>query len=179
MTAKDMFEALGWELGILKEDDRDDILYYRKKQGSATYDLDFYLQDKTYWSYGYVHGREINCPLGVDEHLAITQQMKELGWLDEPETLDHLFGDVAYDLSKLTLFDYGDTYTLEEAEKILDIDDAVAYQLYGTEAQHIKNHMAKVAERDLRKREIALEYEKTYNEVTGRSCARYELAEED
>jgi hypothetical protein len=98
---------------------------------------------------------------------------------DEPETLDHLFGDVAYDLSKLTLVDYGDTYTLEEAKKILDIDDAVAYQLYGTEAQHIKNHMAKVAERDLRKREIALEYEKTYNEVTGRSCARYELAEED
>jgi hypothetical protein len=98
---------------------------------------------------------------------------------DEPETLDHLFGDVAYDLSKLTLLDYGDTYTLEDAKKILDIDDAVAYQLYGTEAQHIKNHMAKVAERDLRKREIALEYEKTYNEVTGRSCARYELAEED
>jgi hypothetical protein len=98
---------------------------------------------------------------------------------DEPQTLDHLFGDVAYDLSKLTLLDYGDTYTLEEAKKILDIDDAVAYQLYGTEAQHIKNHMAKVAERDLRKREIALEYEKTYNEVTGRSCARYELAEED
>jgi len=98
---------------------------------------------------------------------------------DEPETLDHLFGDVAYDLSKLTLVDYGDTYTLEEAKKILDIDDAVAYQLYGTEAQHIKNHMAKVAERDLRKREIALEYEKTYDEVTGRSCARYELVEED
>jgi hypothetical protein len=98
---------------------------------------------------------------------------------DEPETLDHLFGDVAYDLSKLTLVDYGNTYTLEEVKKILDIDDAVAYQLYGTEAQHIKNHMAKVAERDLRKREIALEYEKTYNEVTGRSCARYELAEED
>jgi hypothetical protein len=98
---------------------------------------------------------------------------------DEPQTLDHLFGDVAYDLSKLTLLDYGDTYTLEEAKKILDIDDAVAYQLYGTEAQHIKNHMAKVAERDLRKRDVALEYEKTYNEVTGRSCARYELAEED
>jgi hypothetical protein len=114
---------------------------------------------------------------------------------DEPETLDHLFGDVAYDLSKLTLVEsyvldeydaaykflsgIEKTYTLEEAKKILDIDDAVAYQLYGTEAQHIKNHMAKVAERDLRKREIALEYEKTYDEVTGRSCARYELVEED
>jgi hypothetical protein len=30
-------------------------------------------------------------------------------------------------------------------------DDETAYQLYGTEAQHFKNHMAKVAERDLKK----------------------------
>ena len=169
MTAKDMFEALGWELGILKEDDRDDILYYQKNEGSAEYDLDFFFEDKTYCAYGFVKGYNIRYMLNAQEHLAITQQMKELGWLDEPQTLDHLFGDVAYDLSKLTLVDYGDTYTLEEAKKILDIDDAVAYQLYGTEAQHIKNHMAKVAERDLRKREIDLEYEKTYNEVTGRS----------
>jgi hypothetical protein len=178
MKAKDMFKALGWELGILKEDDRDDILYYQKNEGSAEYDLDFFFEDKTYCAYGFVKGYNIRYMLNAQEHLAITQQMKELGWLDEP-TLDHLFGDVAYDLSKLTLVDYGNTYNLEEAKKILDIDDAVAYQLYGTEAQHIKNHMAKVAERDLKKREITLEYEKTYNEVTGRSCARYELEEED
>ena len=76
-----MFEALGWELGILKEDDRDDILYYQKKQGSATYDLFFYLEDKSYYPYGYVHGRNINCPLNIGEHLAIHQQMKELGWI--------------------------------------------------------------------------------------------------
>lgn len=114
----------------------------------------------------------------IDDAYGTEAHPHNMGY-DEPEALDHLFGDVAYDLSKLTLVDYGDTYTLEEVKKILDIDDAVAYQLYGTEAQHIKNHMAKVAERDLRKREIALEYEKTYNEVTGRSCARYELAEED
>ena len=83
MIAQEMFEALGWELVELKEDEKDDILCYQKKQGSATYDLVFYLEDKTYYSYGYVHGREINCPLSLDEHLAITQQIKELGWLKD------------------------------------------------------------------------------------------------
>jgi hypothetical protein len=52
---------------------------------------------------------------------------------DEP-TLEHLFGDTQYDIDKLIL-----------------IDDETAYQLYGTEAKHFKNHMAKVAERDLKK----------------------------
>jgi light-regulated signal transduction histidine kinase (bacteriophytochrome) len=52
---------------------------------------------------------------------------------DEP-TLEHLFGDAQYDIDKLAL-----------------IDDETAYQLYGTEAKHFKNHMAKVAERDLKK----------------------------
>ena len=70
MTAKDMFEALGW---YKSDESNDEILFFQKKQGSATYDLDFYFEDKTYWSYGYAHGREINCPLGADEHLAITK----------------------------------------------------------------------------------------------------------
>ena len=81
MTAQDIFKALGWELGERKDEYSDDILYYQKKQGSATYDLDFYLQDKTYWSYGYVHGRNINCPLNAQELRAVTRQMKELGWI--------------------------------------------------------------------------------------------------
>jgi hypothetical protein len=38
-----------------------------------------------------VHGREINCPLGLDEHLAIHQQMKELGWLKKVDELDKDF----------------------------------------------------------------------------------------
>jgi hypothetical protein len=54
--------------------------------------------------------------------------------IDDTPTLEHLFGDAQYDIDKLTL-----------------IDDETAYQLYGTEAQHFKNHMAKVAERDLKK----------------------------
>jgi|SRR6056300_1763751 hypothetical protein len=64
---------------------------------------------------------------------------------NEPKsTLYHSLGDVEYDLSKLTL---------EE---------------FGTEAEHMKNHMAKVGTKDLQdleKRE--------------QTCARYELAEED
>jgi hypothetical protein len=82
MTAKEMFEALGWVLGEMKDEYRDDIVYYQKKQGSATYDLDFYFEDKTYYSYGFAKGHNINCPLNVDEHKAITQQMKELGWIE-------------------------------------------------------------------------------------------------
>jgi hypothetical protein len=82
MTAKEMFEALGWKLVDSPEDYRDEIIYYTKKQGNAEYDLDFYLDDKTYYSYGTVKGQNINCPLSIDEHLAITQQMKELGWIE-------------------------------------------------------------------------------------------------
>jgi predicted hydrolase (HD superfamily) len=77
---------------------------------------------------------------------------------DEPNyTLEHLFGDVEYNLSKLTLVDEP-TYTLDEA---LD-------EVFGTEAQHIKNHMAKVGTKDLQ------ELEKREQ-----TCARYELAEEE
>ena len=82
MTAKDMFEALGWKLGKLTKNDRDDILYYRKKEGSAEYDLIFYFDDKTYVVEGYVKGYTIRYNLDAQEHLAITQQMKELGWIE-------------------------------------------------------------------------------------------------
>lgn len=82
MTAKEMFKVLGWKLGKLKDDEKDYIVYYQKKDGSAEYDLDFYLEDKSYYSYGYAKGYNINCPLSVDEHKAIHQQMKELGWIE-------------------------------------------------------------------------------------------------
>jgi hypothetical protein len=54
--------------------------------------------------------------------------------IDDTPTLEHLFGDTQYDIDKLTL-----------------IDDETAYQLYGTEAQHFKNHLEKVAKKDLKK----------------------------
>jgi hypothetical protein len=54
--------------------------------------------------------------------------------IDDTPTLEHLFGDTQYDIDKLTL-----------------IDDETAYQLYGTEAEHFKNHLEKVAKKDLKK----------------------------
>jgi len=123
---------------------------------------------------------------------------------------EHLFGDVEYDLSKLTLVDepksttvkaYEDTinhavkkidkvwgldealsdedidyvwvnnYTLDEAldddEPTYTLDEAF-FEVFGTEAQHIKNHMAKVGTKDIQ------ELEKVEQ-----TCARYELAEEE
>jgi hypothetical protein len=85
MTAKEMFEALGWELGELNVYERDDILYYRKKEGSAEYDLIFFFEDKTYGVDGFTKGYGIRYNLNAQEHLAITQQMKELGWLEDDE----------------------------------------------------------------------------------------------
>jgi hypothetical protein len=97
---------------------------------------------------------------------------------DKPNyTLEHLFGDVEYDLSKLTLVDEP-THTLDEA---LDDDDDIEYvwvnnytldealvDVYGTEAEHIKNHMAKVGTKDIQ------ELEKKEQ-----TCARYDLVEEE
>lgn len=73
-----MFEVLGWQLVYKKHTD----FFYSKRIGSALYDLVFYLDDKTYEVYGTAKGHDINYPLNAQEHLAITQQMKELGWIE-------------------------------------------------------------------------------------------------
>jgi hypothetical protein len=65
--------------------------------------------------------------------------------------------DIVKIVSRLRIDDE-ETYTLDEA---LD-------EVYGTEAQHIKNHMAKVGTKDLQ------ELEKTEQ-----TCARYDLVEDD
>ena len=78
MTAKDMFEALGWILVYKKHTD----FLYSKRIGAALYDLVFYLDDKTYEVYDTAKGHDTNYQLNAQEHLAITQQMKELGWLE-------------------------------------------------------------------------------------------------
>jgi hypothetical protein len=68
----------------------------------------------------------------IDDAYGTEAHPHNMGY-DEPETLEHLFGDAQYDIDKLTL-----------------IDDT-PYQLYGTEAQHFKNHLDNVAKRDLQK----------------------------
>jgi hypothetical protein len=65
--------------------------------------------------------------------------------------------DIVKIVSRLRIDDE-ETYTLDEA---LD-------EVYGTEAQHIKNHMAKVGTKDIQ------ELEKTEQ-----TCARYDLVEDD
>jgi hypothetical protein len=92
-----------------------------------------------------------------------------------------------------------DAYGTEAHPHNMGYDDETAYQLYGTEAQHFKNHMAKVAERDLKKYktdEEDTQSETSLNHMFGdveydlsnlklvkfnepRSCARYDLAEEE
>jgi hypothetical protein len=79
MNAKKMFKELDWELS---NESNDEVIYYIKKMGSAVYELFFYFEDKTYDVYGLAKGHDINYPLNAQEHLAITQQLKELGWLD-------------------------------------------------------------------------------------------------
>jgi hypothetical protein len=78
MTAKEMFEKLGWNLVYARHDD----FFYSKKIGDALYDLIFYLEDKTYEVYCTAKEHDITYPLNANEHLAITQQMKELGWIE-------------------------------------------------------------------------------------------------
>ena len=75
-----------------------------------------------------------------------------------------------YYYEPLTLEDIRDsmfkTYTLDEAIEELGL---------GTEEEHIKNHMAKVGEKDIKEYSKAfLDFEKDAN-----MCARYELCEED
>jgi hypothetical protein len=65
--------------------------------------------------------------------------------------------DIVKIVSRLRIDDE-ETYTLDEA---LD-------EVYGTEAQHIKNHMAKVGTKDIQELE---KIEQT--------CARYDLVEDD
>jgi hypothetical protein len=79
MNAKEMFEELEW---LLSYKSNNETLYYIKKVNEAVYELNFYLEDKTYDVYGFVKGHDITYQLNAQEHLAITQQLKELGWLD-------------------------------------------------------------------------------------------------
>jgi hypothetical protein len=88
--------------------------------------------------------------------------------IDDEPTLEHLFGDVEYDLNKLTLVDEP-TLDDDDIEYVwvnnYPLDEALD-EVYGTEAQHIKNHMAKVGTKDIQ-------------ELEPNMCARYDWAEDD
>jgi hypothetical protein len=79
MNAKEMFEELEWALSYKSNYE---TLYYIKKVSKAVYEINFYLEDRTYDVCGFVKGHDVIYQLNAQEHLAITQQLKELGWLD-------------------------------------------------------------------------------------------------
>ena len=76
MTAKEMFEELGFHL----DSENGDYLIWENRQGTRT--VKFYKKYKAFeygkYSLGSFYGFSISTPL----FLAITQQMKELGWIE-------------------------------------------------------------------------------------------------
>ena len=67
MTAKEMFEKLQYECKVI-----DNFITYENKTGW----ISFNLKEKH-------HGHEDRQGISVEEHIAIHQQMKELGWIRE------------------------------------------------------------------------------------------------
>ena len=68
MNAEEMFK----ELGYVKLAERKFVSYSKDK---SKY-VDFYITDHDYTT--------ANVIINVNIHLAITQQMKELGWIEQP-----------------------------------------------------------------------------------------------
>lgn len=80
-TAKEMFEKLGYDLDVDVEDG--EITYIKVSDSrTATYFVDFYLDDKSYYAYGFAKGHDINNPIDMEMHKAIDQQLKELRWVE-------------------------------------------------------------------------------------------------
>lgn len=78
MTAKEMFEALGYYLYS-----NDSLISYRKCSGELEEIITFWLNTKEYSSV-FFNREEIDIRnITALEHKAIHQQLRELGWLDD------------------------------------------------------------------------------------------------
>lgn len=82
MTAKEMFEALGYEQTT---NNNNSIEYVDDSHGDGDYVyVSFYLWLKEY-EVGYFDGYEtktkVATGVSIKEHEAITKQLKELGWI--------------------------------------------------------------------------------------------------
>lgn len=78
MKAKEMFEAIGY----YGKESKDYILY-EKKIGITTYNISFSLKLKEYACMFHNigdYGKRLY--IDIETHQAITQQMKELGWIE-------------------------------------------------------------------------------------------------
>ena len=74
MTAKEMFEKLGYELDSTHE--IEGHLYFVKDYKK----IDFDLNRKNFYKYNFIS--YYRCPISVEELKAINQQVKELHWND-------------------------------------------------------------------------------------------------
>ena len=80
MTAKEKFEQLGY---IQIENNEEEIKYRRECLGQASDYIYFELRHKRYGAYFRELGYFMCLSISLEEYKAITQQLKELGWLDE------------------------------------------------------------------------------------------------
>lgn len=79
MKAKEMFEKLGYHLRLSDSS----TLMYSDNCDSCYEEIIFYLNNKTYSSIFFDEEEIDNRYITIEEHKAITQQLKELGWLDD------------------------------------------------------------------------------------------------
>jgi len=79
VNSKEMFEKSGWKL---EKKYNENFMFYRKVKGDECYYLEFYLDEKKYFVYGFDKEGIINYFLNVEEHLAIHEQMREFGWIE-------------------------------------------------------------------------------------------------
>lgn len=85
-TAKEMFEKLGYFL-YQKRNCKNEIYAYEYEMesadGSKVYAIRFWLTEKQYTVYKYFRDRAMwSRNISIGEHQAITQQVKELGWIE-------------------------------------------------------------------------------------------------
>lgn len=73
MNAKEMFEALGYQI---KENNEEGLIYER----NGVYVV-FEIEKKVQDSFEWYHGYKLVVYNTISTHLAIHQQMKELGWI--------------------------------------------------------------------------------------------------
>ena len=80
MTAKEMFEKLGY----IRQYKTDGCICYRKSLiNGAVRDVVFYDLKKQYFAIElFDKGTAVQIFITIELHLAITQQIKELGWIE-------------------------------------------------------------------------------------------------
>jgi hypothetical protein len=72
-------EQLGYQVDRYNE--YNDGFLFSKQEGNATYYVDFSTEDKSFETYGFAKGHDINHPINMELYQAITLKLKELKWI--------------------------------------------------------------------------------------------------